>query len=88
MVRPVNVAQETTGNQRGHLKSYEERWMTVVEVAAYLQLSRAKIYELAQNGEIPCVKVARQWRFKRAQLDRWLSEQVPGGVGVSRDGGR
>lgn len=35
----------------------EQRWTTVAEVAAYLQISRAKIYELAQTGQIPCVKV-------------------------------
>lgn len=47
--------------------------MTVAEIAEYLQLSRAKIYDLAQKGEVPCVKVARRWRFKRSLIDTWLS---------------
>ena len=48
------------------------RWMTVAELAAYVQLSRSKIYEMAQRGEIPCVKVAGRWRFRRGQVDEWM----------------
>ena len=49
-----------------------ERWLTVEEVADYLKLSRAKIYEMAQRSEIPCTKIAGQWRFKRAEVDEWM----------------
>ena len=55
-----------------------ERWMTVTEVADYLQLSRAKIYDLAQRGEIPCSKVAGRWRFKRNQIDDWVQSEGGG----------
>lgn len=52
-----------------------DRWMTVAEVADYLQISRAKIYAMAQVNEIPCTKVAGQWRFKRDEIDRWMHTQ-------------
>ena len=55
----------------------EIRWMTVAEVAEYLRLSRAKIYEMAQCAEIPCTKVAGQWRFLRSELDRWMLQKRP-----------
>lgn len=53
----------------------DERWMTVAEVAEHLQLSRAKIYELAQSGVLPCVKVAGRWRFSRDEVDDWMRTQ-------------
>ena len=48
---------------RDYLVSAEgERWMTVAEIADYLLLSRAKVYEMAQNGQIPCTNLAGRWR--------------------------
>jgi excisionase family DNA binding protein len=54
-----------------------ERWMIVSEVAEYLRLSRAKIYEMAQQGEIPCAKLTGRWRFKNEQIDAWMANQTP-----------
>jgi len=51
--------------------------MTVAELAEYLQLSRAKIYAMAQAAEIPCTKVAGQWRFFRTEIDAWMMQQRP-----------
>ncbi|RLC12178.1 MAG: hypothetical protein DRH43_02350 [Deltaproteobacteria bacterium] len=42
--------------------------MTVAEVAEYLQLSKSKIYAMAQRNEIPCKKVVGRWRFKRSLI--------------------
>lgn len=53
-----------------------DRWLTVAEVAEYLQISRAKIYAMAQAGEIPCTKLAGQWRFKRDEIDKWMLAQA------------
>lgn len=55
-----------------------DRWMTVAELAEYLQLSRAKLYAMAQSAEIPCSKVAGQWRFSRAEIDAWMRKLRPG----------
>lgn len=46
--------------------------MTVAEVADHLRLSRAKVYEMAQDGQIPCTKVAGRWRFSRGEIDTWM----------------
>jgi excisionase family DNA binding protein len=64
----VRIAEEPVADN-------ENRWLTVAEVAEYLQLSRAKIYELAQTARIPCSKVAGQWRFKRREIDDWMLAQ-------------
>ena len=56
----------------------EERWMTLPEVAEYLQVSRDLIYRLAQKGKIPASKVGNQWRFKKEKIDQWMETQEAG----------
>lgn len=47
-------------------------WMTVRQVAEYLQMSDDKIYDMAKKGELPAIKIRQQWRFDREELDKWL----------------
>ena len=49
-----------------------EKWLKIQEVADYLQISREKLYKLAQQGMIPTSKIGGQWRFKRERIDKWL----------------
>ena len=46
--------------------------MTVDQVAAYLQVSKRTVYNMAAAGELPGAKVGDQWRFYRPEIDRWL----------------
>jgi len=55
-----------------------DRWMTVKDVAGYLQLSTDQIYRLAQQGKIPASKVGARWRFKKEKLDEWVESQSIG----------
>jgi len=48
------------------------RWLTVKQISSYLQISVAKVYQMAQEGEIPCCRLGQQWRFDRDEIDRWL----------------
>jgi excisionase family DNA binding protein len=48
------------------------QWMTVKQVAEYLQMSDDKIYDMAKKGELPAVKIRQQWRLDREELDSWL----------------
>lgn len=50
--------------------------MTVLEVADYLQLSDKTVLRLANSGEIPCLKIARQWRFPKQALDEWIGNKI------------
>ena len=63
----------------------QSRWMTLQEVAEYLQLSKDMIYRLAQNGRIPASKVGSRWRFRRERIDRWMEDMA---VGTEARGGR
>jgi excisionase family DNA binding protein len=46
--------------------------MTVHDVANYLRLSEATIYQMARTGRIPVLRMGRTWRFKRENIDAWL----------------
>ena len=48
--------------------------MNVREVAAYLRVSQATIYRLAQAGQIPSGKVGRAWRFRKDTIDHWITK--------------
>ena len=52
----------------------QNRWMTLQEVAEYLQLSKDMIYRLAQSGRIPASKVGSRWRFRQERIDRWMED--------------
>jgi excisionase family DNA binding protein len=50
-----------------------EPWMTVCDVAAYLQISPENVRKKARDGELPAKKLGRVWRFRRREIDRYLS---------------
>jgi excisionase family DNA binding protein len=52
-----------------------EAFLTTEEVLAYLKITPRTIYRLIRSGELPAVRIGRQWRFRRADLDRWLERQ-------------
>lgn len=45
-----------------------DRLLTLKDVADYLQMSKEKIYKLAQNGKIPVSRIENQWRFRRDKI--------------------
>jgi len=53
----------------------DDTFLTTEEVLDYLQVNLRTIYRLIKAGKIPAVRVGRQWRFKRADLDAWLDGQ-------------
>jgi len=50
--------------------------MTVHDVAHYLRLSEATIYQMARAGRIPVLRMGRTWRFKRENIDAWLDLSI------------
>jgi excisionase family DNA binding protein len=53
----------------------ENAIMTIVEVADYLKVTERTIYRLAGAKQIPAFKVGGSWRFSKADIDKWISEQ-------------
>jgi len=48
--------------------------LTIPEVAAYLKMSKAKIYNMVRRGEIPHIKVGKNVRVRQADLQDWLHQ--------------
>jgi len=51
-----------------------DKWLTLEQIAEYLQMSTSSIYKMSKKGKIPAYKVGRQWRFKKEEIDRWIEE--------------
>ena len=55
-----------------------DKWLTIEDLAAYLKLSRTKLYGMAQRGELPASKIGNQWRFDREEIDSWMKSHATG----------
>src|SRR4051795_9793396 len=53
----------------------DETFLTTEEVLAYLQVNLRTVYRLIKAGKIPAVRVGRQWRFRKSDIDAWLDSQ-------------
>jgi len=52
-------------------------FLTTEEVLEYLQINLRTVYRLIKAGKIPAVRVGRQWRFRKRDIDAWLDSQRP-----------
>ncbi|MCF7870228.1 MAG: PTS sugar transporter subunit IIA [Candidatus Omnitrophica bacterium] len=50
--------------------------LTTKELARYIKLNEKTIIKMAQNGEIPGVKVGNQWRFHIDAIDSYLQNKI------------
>jgi len=78
LVGSAQAAADASGNAPTGL------CLTAREAAAYLHLNEKKLYELANNRDIPAARVGGKWLFPRALLEEWLLEQAHGGALTDR----
>ncbi|MSO30753.1 MAG: response regulator [Acidobacteria bacterium] len=52
-------------------------FLTTEEVLEYLHVNLRTVYRLIKAGKIPAVRVGRQWRFRKGDIDGWLETQRP-----------
>ena len=50
--------------------------LTAKEMQDLLQVDRSTIYRMAEAGQLPAVKVGKQWRFPGDQVEDWLKGQT------------
>ena len=53
----------------------DETFLTTEEVLEYLNVNLRTVYRLIKAGNIPAVRVGRQWRFRKRDIDSWLEGQ-------------
>lgn len=53
------------------------RWMSVEEVARYLEVDPQTIQDWASSSKIPCQRDGQEWRFEKSRIDDWvISEKI------------
>ena len=50
----------------------DQHFLTTDEVLEYLQINPRTVYRLIRAGKLPAVRVGRQWRFRKQDIDAWL----------------
>ena len=53
-----------------------EEIFNVHELAEYLKMNPRTLQRKARKGEIPTIKIGRQYRFDKEQIQTWLSQQT------------
>jgi len=53
----------------------DEACLTTEEAIEYLQVNLRTVYRLIKAGKIPAMRVGRQWRFRKSDIDTWLESQ-------------
>ena len=52
--------------------------LTTIELAEYLKLRPETVIRKAKKGELPAIRIGRQFRFEKSQIDNWLLQKVIG----------
>lgn len=56
-------------------------FLTPEEVSMLLRVSVYTVRRWIKDGALPAYKVGRGWRIERADLEHWLRQQRPVGIG-------
>lgn len=70
-------------NARNDLPPAERLW-TVEEAAAYLHVHPNTVRNRMDDSGLPYERVGRALRFRKADLDEWLSKQSDGDTHATR----
>jgi excisionase family DNA binding protein len=56
-----------------------DRLLTVGEVAATMRVSNMTVYRLIKSGQLPAIRVGKNYRIRESDMDRYLEQrQVEG----------
>ena len=51
----------------------EDRWLSVDEIAAHLGVKRDTVYKWINRKQLPAHKAGRLWKFRRQEVDGWVT---------------
>lgn len=59
-----------------HLKvSIQKEWLSVADISDYMGVSAYVVTSMLRSGELPGVKMGREWRVATVDLEAWLNRQ-------------
>ena len=50
-------------------------WMTVEELARYLEIEAQTVVTWAREGRLPAKREGEQWRFERSKIEEWVAQE-------------
>jgi DNA binding domain, excisionase family len=54
----------------------QEELLTAKEASRYLKISPRTLYRHIKEHQIPALKLGREWRFIKSELDKWLIKKI------------
>ncbi len=70
-----SMLKEVLTNQANGTVISEERIMNVNEAVEFIGIEKHILYAKCANGEIPCFRVGKLYKFKRSELIQWMDAQ-------------
>lgn len=52
-----------------------ERWITLKEAAAHLNVSRSWLYQKGQAAGVPRARIGSKYRYRTSELDAWMKSK-------------
>jgi excisionase family DNA binding protein len=50
-------------------------WLSVADVCEYMDVSPFVVTRMLRAGDLPAVKMGREWRVSRVDFEEWLNAQ-------------
>ena len=57
-------------------KTFGEPLLTVGEVAGIMRVSNMTVYRLIKAGQLSAIRVGKNYRIRRSDVDRYLDERA------------
>lgn len=57
-------------------REFGEPLLTVGEVAGIMRVSNMTVYRLIKSGQLSAIRVGKNYRLRRSDIDRYLSDRA------------
>jgi excisionase family DNA binding protein len=59
------------------MSEQSERWITLKEAAAHLNVSPSWLYQKGPHVGVPRVQIGNKYRYKLSELEGWMRSRTP-----------
>ena len=60
----------------GEILGTDREVLNADEVSSWLRIPKSTLYKLCCEGQIPCAKIGKHWRFDREMVKSWFEKRV------------
>jgi len=72
-IRVAEILKPMLSSTAGHKE--KDALLDVVQLADYLNVSKAWVYDRIRDNEIPHYKFGKYLRFRKREIDKWIETQ-------------